>query len=667
MSGATATRPSSTEHGAATEHPLGPDVAAALAEITRASRALGGDPALVLHGGGNTSIKATGTDLTGDPVELVLVKGSGWNLGTIEPAGFAPLRRRRLLELLALERLDDERMVNELRQASVDAAAPTASIEALLHAHLPARVALHSHADAIVALTHAAGLADRAAEVLGEGVLVLPYVMPGFELAKLVAGADLTGVDAIVLSGHGLFTFADDADAALARQLELVARASEALGVTAWGDPGEAAPRSGDPLEVARLRAAISEAAGRPMFLAQSDASRALAFAARPGLVELTSRGTATPEHVIHTKRAPLVGRDVAAYAAEYRAYVERQRARTERPFTELDPAPRVVLDPGLGLLTAGATLGAVRAAGDIALHTFDVIDAADRHGGYRSFDEAESFDIEYWSLEQAKLATAKRRPLDGEVAVVTGAASGIGRAAAAALLAQGAAVVGIDLNPAVETAFDGAGAPAGGGWRGIVGDVSDTAVLDAAFALAARDFGGVDLLVVAAGIFPESQAISALDDAVWERAMRVNATAVVRALRAGHPYLSLAPRGGRVVLVSTKNVTAPGPGAAAYSASKTAAAQLARVAALEWAGDGIRVNQVDPDAVFDTAIWTLELLAERAARYGLTVEEYRTRNLLGVEVTSALVADAVLAFCTGLPATTGAHLSVDGGNDRVI
>ncbi|WP_350348184.1 SDR family NAD(P)-dependent oxidoreductase [Agromyces sp. G08B096] len=665
MNEATTTRPSPAAPGAAAEHPLGPDVEAALAEITRASRALGGDPALVLHGGGNTSIKATGTDVTGEPVELVLVKGSGWNLGSIEPAGFAPLRRRRLLDLLRLERLDDERMVNELRQASVDAAAPTASIEALLHAHLPARVALHSHADAIVALTHAAGHDGRVAEVLGDGVLVLPYVMPGFELAKLVAGADLTGIDAIVLSGHGLFTFADGADAALARHLELVARASDALGITAWGEPGEVAPRRGDPLEVARLRAAISAAAERPMFLVQSDSSRALAFAGRPGLAELTSRGTATPEHVIHTKRAPLVGRDVTRYAAEYRAYVERNRARARGPFTELDPAPRVVLDPELGLLTAGATLGAARAAADVASHTMDVIDAADRHGGYRSFDEGESFDIEYWSLEQAKLAAAKRRPLDGEVAVVTGAASGIGRAVAAALLAQGAAVVGIDLNPAVETAF--AGTSAGAGWRGVVGDVSDAEVLDAAFSLAARDFGGVDVLVVAAGIFPESQAIADLDDAVWERAMRVNATAVVRALRAGHPYLSLAPRGGRVVLVSTKNVAAPGPGAAAYSASKTAAAQLARVAALEWAGDGIRVNQVDPDAVFDTAIWTPELLAERAARYRLTVEEYRTRNLLGVEVTSALVADAVLAFCTGLPATTGAHLSVDGGNDRVI
>ncbi|AMB57524.1 SDR family NAD(P)-dependent oxidoreductase [Microterricola viridarii] len=298
----------------------------------------------------------------------------------------------------------------------------------------------------------------------------------------------------------------------------------------------------------------------------------------------------------------------------------------------------------------------------DIYLHTMDIIDAADRDGGYSSLDEAQSFETEYWELEQARIRSSDGgRDLEGEVALVTGAASGIGRACAAALLARGAAVVGIDLNDAVLSSF------AGRAWRGVVGDVSDIAVLDAAIDVAAREFGGVDMLVVAAGIFPESAPLSTLDDALWDRSLRVNATAVARVLRASHPMLALSPRGGRVVLVSTKNVAAPGPGAAAYSASKTAAAQLARVAALEWAPDRIRVNHVEPDAVFDTAIWTPELLAERASRYGLTVDEYRTRNLLGIEVTSAMVADAVVALCAGFPATTGAHITVDGGNDRVI
>ncbi|WP_167042676.1 SDR family NAD(P)-dependent oxidoreductase [Salinibacterium sp. ZJ454] len=365
----------------------------------------------------------------------------------------------------------------------------------------------------------------------------------------------------------------------------------------------------------------------------------------------------------VRTKRAPLIGRDVAAFSADYRRYfaAHRDRVRGAEPVA-LDPAPRVVLDSKLGLLTVGTTAPAANAVHDIVLHTLDIIDAADRDGSYASLDEAQSFDIEYWELEQTRLRSgATGRDLDGEVAVVTGAASGIGRAAAAALLARGAAVVGIDLDPSVPSTFDDAA------WRGIVGDVSDVATLQSAVDTIVREFGGIDILVIAAGIFPESAPLGSLDDRLWDRSLLVNTTAVARVLRDTHQYLALSPRGGRVVFVSTKNVAAPGPGAAAYSASKTAAAQLARVAALEWAADRIRVNHVAPDAVFDTSIWTPELLAERAAQYGLTVEEYRTRNLLGVEVTSAVVADAIVALCVGFPATTGAQITVDGGNDRVI
>ncbi|MFK4114903.1 SDR family NAD(P)-dependent oxidoreductase [Microbacterium sp. NPDC006705] len=645
------------------------EASAALDDIVRVSRALGGDPSFVLHGGGNTSITARGEDVTGEPVDLVLVKGSGWDLATIEPAGFAPLRRDRLERLLRLPHLDDPTMVNELRQASLDASAPTASIEALLHAHLPGRVALHSHADAIVAVTDRDVPDDEIAAALGPRVAVLPYVMPGFPLARLVADTDLGDADALVLRNHGLFTFGDDADAVLARHRELVARAVELSGIVAPGradaeqpDAGEGGiPLRGALTTIAGLRADIARAAGRPMLLRQSRSQRAAAFAARPDLEAVTTRGTATPEHVIYTKRHPLVGRDVAAYASAYRAYVERNRHRQDGPVTPLDPAPRVVLDPELGMLTAGDTVRDVGIAADIAEHTMAVIEAADAMGGYRSLDEAQTFDIEYWSLEQAKLAGRRRAPLAGEVAIVTGAASGIGRATAERLLADGAAVVGVDLDPGVRRTF------AGDAWRGVVGDVADPAVIERILDEAVRTYGGVDMLVVAAGIFPRSEAIADVDDATWERALRVNATAPLRLMRAAHPHLAVSPGGGRVVLVSTKNVAAPGPGVASYSASKTAAAQLARVAALEWAADGIRVNQVEPDAVFDTAIWTPELLAERAASYGLTVEEYRTRNLLRVEVTSAMVAEAVAVFCERLPATTGAHLSVDGGNDRVI
>lgn len=635
-------------------------VASAHEEIVRVSRELGSDPAFVLHGGGNTSIKARGVDVTGAEVDLVLVKGSGWNLATVEAAGFVPLRRQRLLELLRLEKLSDSSMVNELRQASLSASSPTASIEALLHAHLPARVVLHSHADAIVALTNQPNGMERAAQVLGERVVVLPYIMPGFDLARLVASTELGDANAIVLANHGLFTFDDNADAALVRHRSLVAAASDALGVAEWGAEESSGERSGTVLELAGLRREIAAAAARPIVMRQSASRRAQRFARRDDLAAVTSRGTATPEHVIRTKRKPMLGTKVAEYTDDYLGYVEVNRGQNE--ITVLDPAPRVILDAELGLLTVGQTRSAADVVHDIYLHTMDIIDAADRDGGYSSLSESKSFDIEYWELEQARLSEADPgRDLQGEIALVTGAASGIGRACAHALLSRGAAVVGIDLNPSVESTFSDSS------WKGVVGDVSDAAVLDHAIDVAGREFGGIDMLVIAAGIFPESAPLSQLDDGMWERSLRVNTTAVARVLRAAHPLLALAPRGGRTVLVSTKNVAAPGPGAAAYSASKTAAAQLARVAALEWAADGIRVNHVEPDAVFDTAIWTPELLAERAARYGLTVEEYRTRNLLGIEVTSATVADAVISLCSGFPATTGAHISVDGGNDRVI
>ncbi|MDQ3978137.1 MAG: SDR family oxidoreductase, partial [Actinomycetota bacterium] len=284
--------------------------------------------------------------------------------------------------------------------------------------------------------------------------------------------------------------------------------------------------------------------------------------------------------------------------------------------------------------------------------------------GGYESLSVADLFDVEYWELEQAKLRRAGTPPpLAGEIALVTGAASGIGRACAEALLEEGAAVVGVDIASGVETAFE-----SGPQWLGLVADITDADQIERSLELAVERFGGLDILVVNAGIFPATAPIAELDDDTWRRTMAVNLDGHAALLRAAHPLLRLAPRGGRVVVVGSKNVPAPGPGAAAYSASKAALTQLARVAALEWAKDGIRVNVVHPNAVFDTGVWTDEVLAERAASYGMSVEEYRTKNLLGVEVTSADVARVCVALCgRDFAKTTGAQIPVDGGNERVI
>jgi NAD(P)-dependent dehydrogenase (short-subunit alcohol dehydrogenase family) len=302
--------------------------------------------------------------------------------------------------------------------------------------------------------------------------------------------------------------------------------------------------------------------------------------------------------------------------------------------------------------------------AADIYHHTMPVLERAEDHlGGYRALPAADLFDMEYWALEQAKLQRAGQpAELAGQVAFITGAASGIGRACAAALLRRGACVAGVDLSKDVGTTF------ADAAWLGVPADVTDPEAQRAALGAAVERFGGIDIAVVAAGVFPASSAIEAMTRETWRSVMAVNVDAVADLFAGIHPLLSLAPAGGRVVVIGSKNVPAPGNGAAAYSASKAALTQLCRIAALEWAQNGIRVNMVHPDAVFDTGLWTDEIIAERASRYGLTVDEYKRRNLLGAEVTSADVAAVVSALCTDtFRVTTGAQIPIDGGNDRVV
>jgi rhamnose utilization protein RhaD (predicted bifunctional aldolase and dehydrogenase)/NAD(P)-dependent dehydrogenase (short-subunit alcohol dehydrogenase family) len=641
--------------------PLGPRVYSA--------RLLGRDKSLVLHGGGNASVKIEERDLFGGKNEVLHVKGSGWDLETIEAADFAPVNLDYLRRLAALPRLSDTQMVNELATHTLRAGAPAPSVETLLHAILPHKYVDHTHADAVLAISNSPDGEQRMRDIYGDKVVVVPYIMAGFELASYCAREfpkqKTRNTVGMVLLSHGIVSFGAEARESYELMIDLVSMAEKYLAANkAWsiGLPS-VAPPAFKRVEAAQLRSDVSRAAGFPLLCRCNDSSPFLGFARHPALARISQGGPATPDHVIYTKPLPMLGRDVARFADAYRAYFEKNRKKAEQPKTILDPAPRMALDPDLGFAAFGRSAREVAIVEELYEHTISVILRAEALGGWRAIEDRHVFDIEYWDLEQAKLKPAEAvAAFAGEVALVTGAASGIGKACAEAFLARGAAVVGLDRNPAIETL-----------WRrpdylGLSCDLTDAKKINAAIDKAVRQYGGVDMLVLNAGIFPASQAVQDVSADMWKSAMTVNVEANLHVMQACHPLLRLAPRSGRIVVIGSKNVPAPGPGAAAYSASKAAMNQLARVTALEWGKDGIRINSIHPNAVYDTALWTDELLAARAKAYNLSVEQYRKNNLLRTEVTSRDVAELAAEMCGPLFAkTTAAQVPVDGGNERVV
>lgn len=643
-----------------------------LGQRVYASRLLGRNPALVLHGGGNTSVKVTEQDYFGDPVEICYVKGSGWDLATIERAGFSPVRMAALLKMSKLASMSDEDMVLQQRAAMTNPNAPAASIEAILHAILPFKFVDHSHANAISALTCAKDGEARTKELFGKRVLVLPYVMPGFVLAKQVhevlQKTDLRkeGIEGIVLLKHGLFTFADDAKASYEKHIELVTMAEEFLkcGATvSVAAQTEAAGRTLALLELAKLRQIVSKTRGFPQIARLSASEAALTYSALPNIADCGTRGPLTPDHSIRTKRIPAVLGDdhtasVRKFADDYVAYFNRHA----KGQTMLDPAPRFALWPGQGIVSFGDTLKDAKIVADIAESTAATVTLAERTGGWAPLGEKDLFEIEYWDLEQAKLRKGPARKVhQGKVALVTGCAAGIGFAIAESLAEQGAQVVGLDIDKEIPAIMAKIGAV------GIVVNLTEDQPVQDAIDFTVREFGGIDIVVSNAGIFPKNDNLDVMAQTDWDRTIMINLTSHQKLMNKVIPFVKQGIDAS-IIFVGSRNFKAPGPGASAYSCSKAALTQLCRVAALELAPHQVRVNIVHPDAVFDTKLWTPEALQKSAARYGMTVEEYKTKNLMKVEIKSKDIGNMVAAMASPLFAkVTGAQIPVDGGNDRVI
>ncbi|MEB3230056.1 MAG: bifunctional aldolase/short-chain dehydrogenase [Leptolyngbyaceae bacterium] len=630
------------------------------------SRLLGQESDLVLHGGGNTSVKATVKNFFGDEEEVLYVKGSGWDLATIEAPGFAPVRLNVLQRLAELEQLSDSEMVTQQRAAMLNPNAPNPSVEAILHAIIPYKFVDHTHADAVVTLTNNPTGEAQVREVYGDSVLLIPYVMPGFILARkireLTQGIDWSQYQGMVLMNHGIFSFADEARTAYENMIELVTQAEEYLQGQNAVTFAEAVPQA-DWLTLAKIRQQVSQVQGAAMLAQLDQRPEAVGFANLGNVGAIATRGPITPDHVIRTKAIPVIidsdpETAVSTFAANYRQYFERN---TDGSLTQLDSAPRWAVWPGHGTIAFDRSIKASTIITDIIEHTRRAIQMGEVLGGWQALDEKSLFEMEYWELEQAKLGKQKATSeFEGKIALVTGAASGIGKACAEALHQQGAAVVGFDLNPQVSAIL------AKPGLVGIQGDVTDEDGVKGAIASTIQHFGGLDILVSNAGIFPPGQTLDSLDADIWEKSLAINLTSQRALLRHAIPFLrhGIDPT---ILFIASRNVLAPGPGAAAYSVAKAGLTQLARIAALELAPD-IRVNILHPDCVYDTGIWTDEVLASRADRYGITVDEYKSRNLLKQPVSSQEVAQLVCTMASRVFAkTTGAQVPIDGGSDRVI
>jgi rhamnose utilization protein RhaD (predicted bifunctional aldolase and dehydrogenase)/NAD(P)-dependent dehydrogenase (short-subunit alcohol dehydrogenase family) len=643
------------------------------------TRLLGRDPLLVLHGGGNTSVKTRATDDLGNTHEVIAVKGSGADMADIEPWGLPAVKLGPLRALRALDELSDESMVNVQRLNLLNASAPNPSVETLLHAFLPHKFIDHTHAAAVLSLVDQPDGEALAREVYNGRMGIVPYIAPGFGLAKAAAQVfdEKPDVEGLILHKHGIFTFGESAREAYERMIEMVSLAESRLrqGRPVVFPAGQIAGSLETAAEVApilRGACAISRDGAEPIrFIAElRTAPEILAYVNGAELASYSQRGVVTPDHIIRTKNKPLVvpapeagkldgfaravKEAVESFIADYDAYFERENGAVGGTKTKLDAMPRVILVPGVGLFGLGRTAKDASMAGDLAENTVKVVTEAEAIGRYDPLPESDLFALEYWSLEQAKLKGAVVKPLTGQIAVVTGAGA-IGAATAKALAADGAAVAVLDIDgeAAKKAAVDVRG-------LGLQCDVTKPDQVARAFAAVCDRFGGVDILVSNAGAAWQGR-IGEVSDETLRKSFELNFFAHQTVAREAVRILLKQGTGGVLLFNISKQAVNPGQNFGPYGLPKAATMLLMRQYALDYGADGIRSNGVNADRI-RSGLLTDDMIAARSKARGLSETEYMSGNLLHAEVTADDVAQAFVALAKARK-TTGHVETVDGGN----
>jgi rhamnose utilization protein RhaD (predicted bifunctional aldolase and dehydrogenase)/NAD(P)-dependent dehydrogenase (short-subunit alcohol dehydrogenase family) len=643
------------------------------------TRLIGRDPLLVLHGGGNTSVKTRATDDLGMEYEVIAVKGSGADMADMEPWGLSAVKLGPLREMRALNALSDEAMVNVQRLNLLNASAPNPSVETLLHAFLPHKFVDHTHAAAVLSLVDQPDGEALAHEVYDGRMGIVPYIAPGFALAKAAADVfdEKPDVEGLILHKHGIFTFGEAAREAYERMIEMVSLAESRL-------------RQGRPVvfQKAQLPSDLAPAAEiapilRGACAVRNDGAEPIRFIAelRTGpeiseyvngvdLASYSQRGVVTPDHIIRTKNTPLLvpapeagklddfARDVRTavdrFVSDYDAYFARENAAVGGIKTKLDPMPRVVLVPGIGLFGLGRTAKDASIAGDLAENTIRVVTDAEAIGRYDPLPEHDLFALEYWSLEQAKLKGRMVKPLTGQVAVVTGAGA-IGAATVKALAGDGAAVAVLDIDG--ESAENVAAEVKG---LGLLCDVTKPDRVARAFAAVCERFGGVDILVSNAGAAWQGR-IGEVSDEVLRESFELNFFAHQTVAQAAVRSMLKQDTGGVLLFNISKQAVNPGQNFGPYGLPKAATMLLMRQYALDYGAEGIRSNGVNADRI-RSGLLTDEMIAARSKARGLSEAEYMSGNLLHAEVKADDVAQAFLALAKARK-TTGHVETVDGGN----